>query len=138
MDECVRRLSLRIRLYKVGGTVIHHQALLARYLRTVKKVDCKLVDGFIVTGDNESCWHCWIELGDGSKQDITYHIADIPDTRASLVHQVPDGVVRVDLADERGRMIVDENMRLFDLFQSDEKKFWSEAPPNVKSFRCVK
>lgn len=138
MDESIRRLSLRIKLRKVGGTVIHQQAILVRYLRTVHKLECKLVEGFIVTGDMEACWHCWVELEDGTKYDIIYLVANIPDTRNNLVKRVPDGFARVDLADERGRMIVDENARLFELFQSDEKKFWQEAPVTVKSFRYVK
>jgi hypothetical protein len=137
MDVSIRKLSLGMKLHKVGGTVIHHQAILVRWLRQVQKLDCELVDGYVLTGDNESCWHCWVEAGD-KKYDIAWLIANLPDTRNSLVRQIPEHCERMDLKDERGRYVVDENMRLFDLFNSDEKKFWEEAPDTVKKFRYSK
>jgi len=137
MDEYVRKLSLGMKLHKVGGTVIHHQAILIRYLRTVHKLECELVEGYIMTGDNETCWHCWVEVGE-QKYDIAWLIAGLPDTRNSLVREIPEGYERMDLKDERGRYVVDENMRLFQLFNTDEKKFWEEAPVAVKKFRYSK
>ena len=126
-----------MKLHKVGGTVIHHQAILIRYLRTVHKLECELVEGYIMTGDNETCWHCWVEVGE-QKYDIAWLIAGLPDTRNSLVREIPEGYERMDLKDERGRYVVDENMRLFQLFNTDEKKFWEEAPVAVKKFRYSK
>lgn len=137
MDESIRKLSLGMKLHKVGGTVIHQQAILVRWLRQVRKLECELVEGYIMTGDNETCWHCWVEVG-ADKYDIAWLMAGLPDTRNSLVRHIPEGTERMDLKDERGRYVVDENLRLFELFNKDHNKFWEEAPETVKKFRYSK
>lgn len=126
-----RRLALRIRLHKLPGSLVHHQALLHKHIEK-SGTKCTFIQGYALSPvDKMACWHCWVSDAQGNEYDITtYSVGEVLRSDS-----VPEGYQRAEFQDERGKLILDENQRLYELFVTEPKKFWDEAPPKVKSFR---
>lgn len=137
MDDFVRRMALRLKLRKIGGTVVHHVALLKRALDQ-QGIQTRMIKGYCVIFETkESCDHYWIrEENTGLDIDIAFQVAclktpELMALRPVLVETLPPGLNR---SDETEILIREENNRLFDLFQEDPKEFWRAAPRDVVAF----
>lgn len=127
--EAVHRLALRMKMYKVEGTPIHHTALCYLYLRKTMP-DVKAVAGYAVSGEKECCRHYWVEDSAGTRYDVAYELAclyspDLIELPVEMTSQIPAGY----------ELIQDQaNHSLFEDFLSNPKKFWTECPASVKLF----
>lgn len=141
MEETVRRLALRLKLHNVGGNVVHHVALLKRAL-DFQGIQSQMVKGYCVIQETgEACEHYWIRVDTGDPNfpldlDIGFAVAKLrnPELMALnpvLLETLPPGLNR---SDKDETMIREENDRLFELYQSDSKAFWREAPKDVVTF----
>jgi len=137
MDDILNHTALRLKLHKVGGTIIHHIALLKRSLDQ-KGFKTKMVKGWCVIQETkEACEHYWLrELDTGLDLDIGFAVAklrspELMALRPVLLESLPLGLCR---SDSEETLIRAENCRLFDLYQSDPKAFWRESPRDVVSF----
>ena len=139
MDGDLRRFALRIKLHNVSGNVVHHVALLKRYLEQ-KGVPCHVVKGFCVIPETkEACEHYWLRTEEGLDLDIGFEVAKLRNCELQALHPVllesmPSGMTR---SDEKEFLIRDENERLFELLQRDPKAFWREAPQDVRAFQMT-
>jgi hypothetical protein len=137
MDDIVRHTALRLKLHNVSGTVIHHIALLKRSLDQ-KGFRTEMVNGWCVIEETkEACEHYWLrDIDTGLDIDIGFAVAKLRNAelmalRPVLLESLPPGLNR---SDSEETLIRAENRRLFDLYQSDPKAFWREAPKDVSSF----
>ena len=141
MDVDLRRIALRIKMHNVSGNVVHHNALLKRFLEQ-KGVKCELVKGFCVIAETkEACEHYWVRTGDGLDLDLSFEVAKLksPELQAlypALLESI-EGIPNLIRSDEKEFAIRHENERLFELFQRDPKAFWREAPQDVRDFRMT-
>ena len=137
--EFTKRVALRLKVHKIGGTVVHHVALLKRALDQ-KRVACEMVKGFcVIMESKEVCEHYWIRVGTPALDlDVAFAVATLksPELQALypvLLESCPPGLTH---SDEKEVLIREENSRLFELFQRDSKAFWREAPKDVAGFRA--
>jgi len=137
LTDIVHRTALRIKLNKVGGSIIHHIALLKRGLEN-NKVKCEMVQGFcIIPQTKEACTHYWLrETGTGLDLDVGFAVAclrtpELAEIHPVLLEELPEGMTR---SDEGELTITSENQLLFDLYHKDPKDFWRQAPSDVKGF----
>lgn len=137
MDDILNNTALRLKLHKVGGTIIHHIALLKRSLDQ-KGFKTKMIKGWCVIEETkEACEHYWLrELDTGLDLDIGFAVAklrspELMALRPVLLENLPPGLVR---SDSEETLILAENYRLFELYQEDPKAFWHETPRDVASF----
>ncbi|BAT22371.1 hypothetical protein [Yellowstone lake phycodnavirus 2] len=137
LEDLVRRTALRIKLNKVGGSIIHHIALLKRGLEN-NKVQCEMIQGFcIIPQTKEACTHYWLrETETGLDLDVGFAVACLRTPELAAIHPVlleelPEGMTR---SDEGELTITSENQALFDLYHKDPKDFWRQAPSDVKGF----
>lgn len=137
MEDFVKRMALRLKLRKVGGSIVHHVALLKKALDQ-KGLSTRMVKGFCVIEETkEACDHYWIrEEATGLDLDIAFQVAclrtpELMALRPVLLETLPPGLTR---SDEGEKQILAENNRLYELYQEDSKAFWSEAPRDVVAF----
>jgi hypothetical protein len=136
MEDIVSRLALRLKVHRVGGAVVHHVALLKKSLDQ-KGIQTRMIKGYCVIEDTkEACEHYWLRTEEGLDLDIGFVVARLknPELMALvpvLLESLPEGLNRSDAEESR---ILDENRRLFELFESDPKAFWREAPRDVATF----
>ena len=137
MDEIVTRLALRLKMHNVGGNVVHHVALLKKAL-DLQGIKSQLIKGYCVIEETkEACEHYWVrDLGTGLDFDIAFAVARLrsPELMALkpvLLDSLPPGLTR---SDQEATQILQENSRLFQLFESSPKDFWREAPKEVSTF----
>lgn len=137
MDDIVRHTALRLKLHNVSGTVIHHIAVLKRSLDQ-RGFKTEMVRGWCVIHETkEACEHYWLrDIDTGLDIDIGFAVAKLRNAelmalRPVLLESLPPGLNR---SDSEETLIRAENRRLFDLYQSDPKAFWREAPKDVASF----
>ena len=137
MDDIVKHVALRLKLHNVGGTVIHHIALLKRHLDQ-KGYQTEMVRGWCVIEESkEACEHFWLrDIETGLDVDIGFAVAKLrsPELMAIkpiLLADLPPGLTR---SDSEETLIRSENSRLYDLFRADPKAFWRETPRDVVSF----
>jgi len=137
--EFTKRVALRLKVHKIGGTVVHHVAILKRALDQ-QKVACEMVKGFcVIMETKEVCEHYWIRVGTPSLDlDVAFSVAKLKSPELQALHPVllescPPGLTH---SDEKEVLIREENSRLFELFQRDSKAFWREAPKDVAGFRA--
>lgn len=137
LPDLVHRTALRIKLNKVGGSIIHHIALLKRGLEN-NKVRCEMVQGYcIIPQTKEACTHYWLrETESGLDLDVGFAVACLRTPELAAIHPVlleelPEGMTR---SDENEVMITSDNQALFDLYQKDPKEFWRQAPSDVRGF----
>lgn len=137
MEEILNHTALRLKLHNVGGTVVHHNALLKRSLDQ-KGYNTKMIKGWCVIQETkEACEHYWLrDVDTGLDIDIGFAVAKLrsPELMALkpvLLENLPQGLSRSDLEET---LIRAENYRLFELHQADPKAFWRETPRDVASF----
>jgi len=142
MDDTVRRLALRLKIYNVSGSIMHHVAILKKAVDHTGATS-RIVKGYCVIPEtNEACEHYWIRVDTGDPDlplnlDVGFAVAKLrnPELMALnpvLLETLPEGLSRSD----KGELLIRaENLRLFELFQSNSKAFWREAPKDVTSFR---
>jgi len=116
----VKRLVLRLKLHKTEGTIVHHNAILAKQIK-----GSRMVSGYALC-QNQACWHCWVEDSEGKKYDVSSGILSMPFEYSS---DVPEN------CKEMEHEMITENKRLFELYKRDPKQFWKEAPKNVREFK---
>jgi hypothetical protein len=136
MTEIMTRLALRLKLHRVGGGVMHHVAVLKKTLEQ-QGVSSRLIKGYCIIEDTkEACEHYWVRTEEGLDLDVAFAVARLknPELMALdpvLLETLPPGLTRSDSSEI---LILDENRRLFELFESDPKAFWREAPRDVATF----
>jgi hypothetical protein len=137
LPDLVHRTALRIKLNKVGGSIIHHIALLKRGLEN-NKIECEMIKGYcIIPQTKEACTHYWLrEKETGLDLDVGFAVACLRTPELAAIHPVlleelPEGMTR---SDENEVEITSENQVLFDLYHKDIKEFWRVAPSDVKGF----
>jgi len=134
--EIVTRLALRLKVHQVSGAVVHHVALLKKALDQ-KGITSRMIKGYCVIEDTkEACEHYWLRTEEGLDLDIGFAVARLknPELMALepvLLESLPPGLNRSDAEETR---ILVENRHLFELFESDPKVFWREAPRDVSTF----
>jgi len=141
MDVDLRRIALRIKLHNVSGNVVHHNALLKRFLDQ-KGIESSLVKGFcVIAKSREACEHYWVRTKDGLDLDLSFEVAKLRNSELQALHpallESIEGTPNLIRSDEKEFVIRYENERLFELFQRDPKAFWREAPQDVKDFRMT-
>lgn len=136
MTEIMTRLALRLKLHRVGGCVVHHVAILKKALEQ-QGIASQMIKGYCVIEDSkEACEHYWVRTEEGLDLDVAFAVARLknPELMALepvLLETLPPGLTRSDSGEI---LILDENRRLFELFESDPKAFWREAPRDVATF----
>jgi hypothetical protein len=147
MDVDLRRLALRIKLHNVSGNVVHHVAILKRFLDQ-KRIQSQVVKGYCVIPETkEACEHYWVRVATGEDPsllpgldlDIGFEVAKLRNCELQALHPVLlesiEETPNLTRSDEKEFVIRHENERLFELFQRDPKAFWREAPQDVKAFQ---
>lgn len=135
--DLVKRTALRIKLHKISGSIVHHTAVLKRALEQ-QGTKCQMIKGYcVIPNTKEACDHYWIrEDESGYDLDVGFAVACLRTPELTALHPVlletlPPGLIRSDIGETT---ILEENTRLFDLYQADPKAFWQEAPRDVSSF----
>lgn len=135
--DTAHRLAMRLKLHRVGGHVVHHVALLKKAL-DLQGIPSRMVKGYCVIEESkEACEHYWIRLEDtGLDLDVAFIVARLKNhelmaLQPVLLETLPPGLNR---SDSEEILIREENRRLFDLFESDPRAFWREAPRDVATF----
>lgn len=128
----VKRLAMLLKLRKIGGTVVHHCALLQKILKE-RGVPSKVVKGYCVS-PGEVCEHYWVEtLDEGLHMDIglecaKLHSPELSTLRTMLLKEIPEELKDAEVLKQ------EDNERLFELLQTDPKTFWAESPYDVRTF----
>ena len=136
MTDIMTRLALRLKLHRVGGGVVHHVALLKKTLEQ-QGISSRMIKGYCVIEDTkEACEHYWVRTDEGLDIDVAFAVARLKNHELMalepvLLETLPPGLTRSDSGEI---LILDENRRLFELFESDPKAFWREAPRDVATF----
>lgn len=127
-----KRFALRLKLHKVKGSVVHHCALFQRVL-AAQGTPARVVKGVcVVPRSREICEHFWVQSDkEGLDFDIGYEVGclsspDLASVETILLAEAPEGFAKPDTDPE--------NLRLFELYQTDPKTFWAEAPVEVRNF----
>lgn len=132
MEDIVRRLAMRIKMYRLKGTVVHHCALLKRHLDTLG-IRTNFVKGFCVS-PGDVCEHYWLRTEEGLDIDLGFAVAalytpEIKDLQVMLLDSIPPELSTVELKKQ------EDNQRLYELYMSDQKVFWNETPVEVRRFK---
>jgi hypothetical protein len=134
----LKRLAQRMKLHKIDGTVVHHCAILVKVLRA-DDVQARIVHGYAVT-PGEICEHFWVRVEpEGLDMDIGWELArlyspELSNMRIVLAEEFPAGLKDKD-GQEPDVLRQPQNRDLFELWETDPKTFWNEAPKNVRTFR---
>lgn len=128
--ESVKRIAMRMKLRKVEGSVVHHCALLCKLL----DVKAHVVKGFCVS-PGDVCEHYWVRTDEeGLDLDIgmayaTLFSPELATMRTMLLEEIPPELATIEVKKQ------EDNARLYELYVTDPKTFWSEAPPSIRTFR---
>jgi len=128
--ESVKRIAMRMKLRKVEGSVVHHCAILCKLL----DVKAHVVKGFCVS-PGDVCEHYWVRTdAEGLDLDIgmayaTLFSPDLADMRTVLLEEIPPELASIEVKKQP------DNANLYDLYVTDPKTFWQEAPMSVRTFR---
>jgi hypothetical protein len=128
--ESVKRIAMRMKLRKVEGSIVHHCALLCRLL----DVKARVVKGFCVS-PGDVCEHYWVRTDEeGLDLDIgmayaTLFSPELASMRTMLLEEIPPELASIEVKKQ------DDNARLYELYTTDPKTFWSEAPTSIRNFR---
>jgi len=131
--DILKRLALRLKMHRTGGAVVYHVALLKKSLDKAGYVKSRLIKGYcIIAETGEVCEHYWVNV-DGLDLDVAQKMAwdGQPPFTPVLVEELPQARLRSDLSSPE---ILEENRRLYNLYQKDPKTFWKEAPPKIRAF----
>jgi len=129
----VKRLAMLMKLRKVSGTVVHHCAIL-RKLMAESGIETKIVKGYCVS-PGEVCEHYWVRtVEEGLDMDIGLELAklytpDLADMKTMLLETLPAELSSVKVLKQ------EDNERLYELYETDPKTFWNEAPIDVRNFK---
>jgi hypothetical protein len=138
--ETVNRLAMLLKMHNTPGSVVHHVAILKKVL-DARGIQCKMVKGYcVIPVTSEACQHYWIRTDEGLDLDVGFRVACLKSPELQALHplltdELPEGLERSDTGES---LILAENSRLFDLFTTDTKAFWNEAPREVKAFSIAK
>jgi len=128
--DIVKRTAQRLKMHKIGGTVIHHCAILKKILPGKSRI----IHGYCVS-PGEICEHYWLRTEDGLDLDIGFELAclyspELGELKTFLTEDFPEG-------NWEGVEVLrhEDNNRLFELYETDPTTFWKEAPKNVRAFR---
>lgn len=130
--DSIKKLAMRMKLKKVGGTVVHHCALLCRNLDR-EGTKAHVIKGFCVS-PGDLCEHYWVRTDDeGLDLDIGMELASLysPELRnlkTMLLEEVPETLKNVKVKKQ------DDNERLYELYTTDPRSFWIESPLSVRTF----
>lgn len=136
MESLLQRFALRLRLHNIKYGVIYDCALFKKSLEK-DGIQCNLIKGFCVIEETrEACQHYWVRTKEGLDLDIGFttasmHNPELMALKPVLLESLPPSLTRSDLAESR---ILEENSRLYELYLSDPKAFWREAPKPVTAF----
>jgi len=129
----VKRLAMLMKLRKVSGTVVHHCAIL-RKLMAESGIETKIVKGYCVS-PGEVCEHYWVRtVEEGLDMDIGLELAklytpDLADMKTMLLEELPTELASIKVLKQ------EDNERLYELYETDPKTFWNEAPMDVRTFK---
>jgi hypothetical protein len=134
----LKRMAQRMKLHKIEGTVVHHCALLVKFLAE-EGVASKVIHGYCVS-PNEICEHYWVRVEpEGLDMDIGYELACMYSPELMALKTVLTEEFPVGLKDRNGKepevLRHEDNQRLFELYETQPKAFWNESPKNVRTFR---
>jgi hypothetical protein len=128
--ESVKRIAMRMKLRKVEGSIVHHCALLCKLL----DVKAHVVKGFCVS-PGDVCEHYWVRTdAEGLDLDIgmayaTLFSPELATMRTMLLEEIPAELTNIEVKKQ------EDNARLYELYTTDPKTFWIEAPSSVRMFR---
>ena len=128
--ESVKRIAMRMKLRKVEGSVVHHCALLCRLL----DVKAHVVKGFCVS-PGDVCEHYWVRTDEeGLDLDIgmayaTLFSPELATMQTVLLEEIPPELASIEVKKQ------EDNATLYELYTTDPKTFWQEAPTSVRTFR---
>jgi hypothetical protein len=129
----IKRLAMRMKLHKVGGSPVHHCAILAKQLAQIG-IATKMVKGYCVS-PGDVCEHYWVRTRDeGLDLDIalalaTLYAPELGDMKTMLLEELPEELKSVEVQK------AEESANLFDLYNADPKTFWDESPLTVRTFK---
>jgi hypothetical protein len=134
----LKRMAQRMKLHKIEGTVVHHCALLVKFLAE-EGIASKVIHGYCVS-PNEICEHYWVRVEpEGLDMDIGYELACMYSPELMALKTVLSEDFPVGLKDRNGKepevLRHEDNQRLFELYETQPKAFWNESPKNVRTFR---
>jgi len=131
MDRLVKRMKLR----RVTGTIVHHCALMIKYLER-EGIKAELVKGWCVYGQ-EACTHYWVRDQNGDVYDIGYELGCLynPELLAYSPRLCDFEPVGLKFADANEMALKLEHERQYELFKEDRVTFWKESPEDIRSFR---
>lgn len=122
--DLTNRYALRVKLNKFEHQAVFIQALLCELLNKSGVTGATLVQG-CCTVYGDSCYHVWVEDGQGVSYDVSKKLFkefDIPEFVLSK-EQIKDA--------HKDQLTVD----LFELYESDKKEFWKKCPQKFLNFR---
>jgi len=138
METEIKRMALRLKVHNISGGVVHHVAILKRYLDK-KGIKCEMVKGFCVIPETkEACEHYWVRTDLGLDLDVVFEVAKLRSPELQVLHPVLLETLEsclVNRSDENALALRQENERQFELFQRAPKAFWREAPRDARDFR---
>ncbi|NBS71371.1 hypothetical protein EBT31_21040, partial [bacterium] len=87
LEDIVHRTALRLKLNKVSGSVVHHNAVLKRGLES-QGVKCEMVKGYcVIPRTKEACEHYWLrETETGLNLDIGFAVACLKSPELKSIH----------------------------------------------------
>lgn len=141
MGPDVKRMAKILKLNKVDGTVVHHCALVVKALAQ-QRIKARIIHGYCIS-PGEICEHYWVRTEEeGLDIDIGYELACLYNTELMALQTVLAEDFPVGLKGHDGKepevLRQADNQRLFELYETDPKSFWSEAPMSVRTFLVSK
>ncbi len=129
------RLVKRMKLHRLSGTVVHHCALMIKYLES-EGIKAAIIKGWCVYGQ-EACSHYWVQDEHGTVYDIGYQLGCMynPELMAYTPRLCDLEPVGLQFADASETALKAEHERQYDLFNEDRTAFWQEAPADVRTFK---
>ena len=131
MDEHLRKFCLKYRVKKINCSVIHQCALFIGYLKRNGISGAKMIKGFCVCA-NAACRHFWVDVNsrtvDVAREISIFHTPELRYLPTKLQIDMDDSMKRIDMEDPK---IVEENERLFGIWEEDPKMFWKDGHRHI-------
>lgn len=131
----MERLVKRMKLHRVSGTIVHHCALMIKYLEREGHT-AKMVKGWCIYGQ-EACTHYWVHDENGTVYDIGYQLGCLynPELMAYTPRLCVTAPVGFAFADANEKALKEEHERQYELFHENRMTFWQESPSDVRAFK---
>ena len=131
----MERLVKRMKLHRVSGTIVHHCALVIKYLEHEGHV-ANMVKGWCIYGP-EVCTHYWVTDKTGTVYDIGYQLGCLYNSELMAYTPVLTKVepVGISFADANETALKAEHARQYELFHENRVSFWRESPSDVRAFK---